>query len=383
MTDLTFIADILKRAADEGQVPGVIAAVATDEGPIFEGAFGKRDLASGAAMTNNTVLQIASMTKAVTGACAMQLVEHGKLSLDAPIGSVLPQVGAVKVLEGYDQSGNPKLREPKRAVTLRHLLTHTSGYVYDVHNGDIALYREKTGTPPHYSGFRSSLSVPLAFDPGERWQYGIGIDWAGQAVEAVSGLRLADYMKRNLFDPLGMVDTCFRLNEEQRQRLAQLYLRTAEGLQPFDRGLPKNPEFDAGGGGLYSTVSDYLKFAQMILRGGTYNGVRVLKSDTVALMQQNAIGDLEVRRLPPSEVSNAVDIIDGMKWGLSFMINPRQMDTGRAPGSLWWAGVVNTYFWIDPAKKVTGVCATQILPFFDANTVKLADEFETAVYRAL
>ena len=383
MASLAPISELLKRAADAGDVPGVVAAVATSDGPIFEGGYGKRDLA-GTAMTADTIVRIASMTKAITGACAMQLVEQGKLDLDSPIARVLPELGEAKVLEGYDDNGKPNLRAPKRPITLRHLLTHTSGHVYDIWNPTMAAYREKSGMAAFGSGLLASLSTPLMFDPGERWEYSIGIDWAGLAVEQVSGVKLADYMKRNLFDPLGMADTGFRINSEQNGRLAQLYMRTAEGLKPFERSPPKDPEFDAGGGGLFSTVRDYLKFAQMILRNGKFNGAQVLKPETVALMGQNAIEDVNVVRLPAGgAMSNEVAFIDGHKWGLTFMVNPQPMATGRSPGSMAWAGLMYSYYWIDPVKKVTGVYATQILPFCDVKSLKLFEDFETAVYNAI
>jgi CubicO group peptidase (beta-lactamase class C family) len=385
MPGLSSISDLLTRATDAGDVPGVAVSVATPDGVAYEHAAGKRDLASGAAMTPDTVVRIASMTKAITGACVMQLVEQGKLELDAPIARLLPELGTAKVLEGYDADGKPRLRAPKRPITLRHLMTHTSGHTYDTWNAANGEYRARSGMPHPRSGLLASLSIPLLFDPGEKWEYSISIDWAGLAVQEASGLKLADYMQRNLFDPLGMPDTGFRLNEGQRNRLASLYLRQAEGLTPYTREPPENPEFDGGGGGLYSTVQDYAKFAQMILHKGKFNGVRVLKPETVALMSQNAMGDVNVRPLPAviPTLTNNVDFIDGMKWGLTFLINPKPMATGRSAGSLAWAGLMNSYYWIDPVKQVTGVYATQLLPFCDVKSLPLFQEFETAVYKAM
>jgi methyl acetate hydrolase len=385
MPGISSISDLLKRATDAGDVPGVAVSVATGEDVIFEAASGKRDLASGAPMGVDTVVRIASMTKAITGACAMQLVEQGKLTLDQSLGKLLPELGAAKVLEGYDADGKPRLRAPKRPVTLRHLLTHTSGHTYDTWNAKNGEYREKSGMPALTTGKLASLDMPLLFDPGEKWEYGIGIDWAGRAIEEASGHKLDDYMKRNLFDPLGMPDTGFRTNESRRARLAALYLRKPEGLAPFNRDRPETPEFDGGGGGLLSTVKDYTKFTQMILRKGTFNGVQVLKPETVELMSQNAMGDIDTCRLPAvvPTLTNVVEVTDGMKWGLTFMINPKPMATGRSPGSLAWAGLMNSYYWIDPAKNVAGVYATQILPFCDVKSLKLFEEFETAVYRAI
>ncbi len=389
MADLAPISELLKRATEAGDVPAVAAGIATSDGVIFEAAHGKRDLA-GTAMTKDAIFRIASMTKAVTGACAMQMVEQGKLDLDNPIAKVLPELSEPKVLEGYDEAGRPKFRPAKRPITLRHLLTHTSGHVYEIWNPKLAEYREKSGTPSNGSGKLASLNSPLLFDPGERWEYSIGIDWAGRAVEEASGLKLADYMTRNLLGPLGMLDTGFRINDHQKQRLVQLYMRGNEGLQPFERNPPPNAEFDAGGGGLYSTIPDYLRFTQMILNRGKLNGVQVLKPETVALMSQNAMGDINVMPLPASPklpsgggMSNAVNFIDGKKWGLTFMINPKPMPSGRSAGSMAWAGLMNSYYWIDPVRKISGVYATQILPFCDVKSLKLFEDFETAVYKAL
>jgi methyl acetate hydrolase len=385
MIDTSRIADGLKQAAESGDIPGVVATAATADGVIFEGAFGKRNLTTGVAMTTDTVIWIASMTKALTGACAMQQVERGRLSLDGDVAAILPELGRVQVLEGFDPDGKPRLRAPKRAITLCHLLTHTAGYAYDMWNGDIARYMEVTGTPGIISGKNAALSLPLIADPGEKWEYGISIDWAGKAVEAVSGQTLDKYMQDNILQPLGMTDTAFKIGDAQRRRLATIHSRTPDGLAPTDIEIPQDPEFHMGGGGLYSTVGDYLKFAQMILHGGNFNGAQVLRPDTVATMSRNAMGDLVCNPMKTAvpAVTNNVDFVAGMKWGLSFMINPQQLPTGRSPGSLAWAGLANSYYWIDPTRKVAGVYATQVLPFFDEKAFKAFEGFETSVYRAL
>jgi methyl acetate hydrolase len=385
MIDISKIAVPLRRAAESGDVPGVVAAAATADGVIFQGAYGTRDLATGAAMTTDTVVWIASMTKAITAACAMQLVERGELSLDGDVAAVLPALGSVQVLEGFDADGQPRLRAPKRALTLRHLLTHTSGYAYDMWNADIARYLQATGTPGIISCRNAALALPLAADPGEAWEYGIGIDWVGKAVEAVSGQTLAQYMQDHILGPLGMTDTGFRIGAAQRQRLARIHARTPDGLVSTDIEVPQDPEFHMGGGGLYATVGDYLTFARMIMRGGTLNGVQVLRPETVATMSRNAIGSLVCNPMQSAVAAstNDVDFLAGMKWGLSFLINPELMPTGRSAGSLAWAGLANTYYWIDPHRQVAGVYATQVLPFFDPKAVQAFEAFETAVYAAV
>ena len=385
MVDTGRIAGALKRAADSGEVPGIAAAAATKDGVIFEAGYGKRDLASGAPMAADTVVWIASMTKAITCACAMQQIERGKLSLDAPIKSVLPELAEPKVLEGFDADGNPRTRPARGDITLRQLMTHTSGYAYDFWNADIMRYMEKSGTPGVISCANKALTLPLTRDPGVRWEYGVGIDWVGKAVEAVTGQRLGRYMKENIFDPLGMSDTAFKIGEAQRTRLAKIHARTPDGLVATDTEIPQEPEFEMGGGGLYGTVGDYLNFAQAILHSGAFNGARVLKAETVALMSQNAMGDLRVRAMKTAQppISNDVDFLEGMQWGLSFLINPEPLPTGRSAGSLAWAGLANSYYWIDPAKQVAGIIMTQILPFLDSKVLDLFDRFEKAIYAGL
>ncbi len=315
----------------------------------------------------------------------MQQIERGKLALDAPIKSVLPELAEPKVLEGFDADSNAKTRPARGELTLRHLMTHTSGFAYDFWNGDIMHYMEKTGTPGIISCANKALALPLVADPGARWEYGIGIDWVGKAVEAATGQKLGRYMKENIFDPLGMSDTAFRIGDAQRTRLAKIHARTPEGFISTDTEVPQEPEFEMGGGGLYGTVGDYLKFAQAILHGGALDGERILKAETVALMGKNAIGALRVRAMKTAQppISNDVDFLDGMNWGLSFLINPEPLPTGRSAGSLAWAGLANSYYWIDPVKGVAGVYATQVLPFFDEKAVQTFQAFETEVYRAL
>ena len=319
----------------------------------------------------------------------MQLVEQGKLAPDEPIAEVLPELAAPQVLEGFDEAGEPRLRPARRPITLRHLITHTAGFVYDIWNVDMGRYMEKCGIPGIISCQNKALELPLVFDPGERWDYGINIDWVGKAVERVSGQRLGAYFAEHLFGPIGMKDTAFKLTPDHRARLAAMHARGADdGLAPIPFELPQDPEFEMGGGGLYGTAADYLAFAQLFLnRGRAANGAQVLKPETVQLMAQNAIGDLNVRLLKTAmpASSNDAEFFPGMvkKWSLGFMISTEAVPGGRGAGSLAWAGLGNTYFWIDPAKGVAGVILMQLLPFADAKALALFDRFEKAVYAAL
>ena len=382
------IDQVLRQKSEAKEIPGVVAIAANGKEVIYQGAFGKRDLSKDDAMTADSVFWIASMTKAITAAAAMQLVEQGKLSLEAPIGKVLPDLATPQVLEGFDTSGEPKLRPAKNPITLRHLMTHTAGFCYNMWNGDMVQYLEKTGLPAVTTCKNDALKLPLMTDPGTRWEYGINIDYVGKAVEAVSGKRLDAYLRDHLFTPLGMTDTGFRIGESQRKRLVAMHGREADGsLAPIPFELEQDPEFHMGGGGLYGTAGDYIKFTRMILNKGKGNGNQVLKPETVALMGQNHIGDLVQTRMISAVAfaTNDVDLFPGMvkKWGLSFLINTATTPEGRSPGGLFWAGLANTYFWIDPARDVTGVILMQVLPFCDGKCLEAFAGFERGVYAGL
>ena len=382
------IDEILRKASDAKEIPGVVAIAASGNDVLYQGAFGKRDLSKPDAMTPDSVFWIASMTKAVTAAGAMQLVEQGKLSLDAPIGSLLPDLAKPQVLEGFDAKGEPELRPAKGAITLRHLMTHTAGFAYNVWNGDLALYLEKTGTPNIFSCQNVALKTPIMSDPGTRWEYGINIDFVGKAVEAVSGKSLDVYLRDHLFTPLGMKDTAFKITDDMRRRLVATHARGEDGsLAPIPFEIEQNPEFHMGGGGLYGTAGDYIKFTQMILNKGRGNGNQVLKPETVALMGQNHIGDLTIGKMTTVALmyTNDVDLFPDIvkKWGLSFLINTAKTAEGRSAGSLAWAGLANTYFWIDPARDVSGVILMQLLPFVDAKCLQVFAGFERGVYAGL
>jgi methyl acetate hydrolase len=382
------IDQILRQKSEAKEIPGVVAIAARGKEVIYQGAFGKRDLSKDDAMTPDSVFWIASMTKAITAAGAMQLIEQGKLSLDAPIAKVLPDLASPQVLEGFDGNGEPKLRPAKGTITLRHLMTHTAGFCYNMWNGEMVRYLEKTGLPPVTTCKNDALKTPIMTDPGTRWEYGTNIDFVGKAVEAVSGKRLDAYLRDHLFVPLGMTDTSFKLSASQRKRLVGMHGRGPDGsLTPIPFEMEQEPEFFMGGGGLYGTAGDYIKFTQMILNKGNGNGNQVLKAETVATMAQNHIGELNVPKIISAVpgASNDVDLYPDMakKWGLSFLINTAKTPEGRSPGSLAWGGLANTYFWIDPARDVTGVILMQLLPFVDAKCLEAFAGFERGIYAGL
>ncbi|MFT4195705.1 serine hydrolase domain-containing protein [Ottowia sp.] len=380
--------DVLVRGVESGSVPGVVAAVTNRDVILYEAAFGKRALGGSADMTVDTVAWIASMTKALTTTAAMRLVEQGKLDLDSPLAHWMAAFHSVGVLEGFDEDGKPRIRQARRPITLRHLLTHTSGFGYTMWSADLLRYKETAGLPGITTCRNAALHLPLLFEPGEGWEYGIGLDWVGKIVEAVSGKKLGVYLHDEVLAPLGMADTAFKMTPSMRARLATVHQRDDGGeLAPTEFGIPQEPEFEMGGGGLYSTASDYLKFIRMVLNGGKTQDGRILKAATVAEMSRNQIGDLSVHLLKtvaPSTTNDA-EFFPGMRktWGLGFMINSEVAPTGRSPGSLAWAGLANTYFWIDPIKGIGGVYLTQLFPFADHQSTALFLAFEKAAYEAL
>ena len=319
----------------------------------------------------------------------MQLVEQGKLTLDGPVPNIDPTLGAPQVLEGFDAAGAPKLRAATRPITMRHLLTHTAGFGYEQWDPSIHRYVKTAGLPPRATGQLVTIRMPLVFDPGDRWLYGINTDWVGRLVESASGQPLDAYFRDKIFTPLGMNDSGFQPTPEQRARQARLHTRAADGsltLQPLET-VPTAPEFWSGGGPLYSTPRDYMTFLQTLLHGGSFNGVRLLKPETVAEMHKNATGAIPCgvlkTEMPP--ISNDVDFFPGapIRWGLGYMLNVDAGPNGRSAGTVSWGGLFNTYYWLDPARKVTGLIMTQILPFADTRVVKLYGRFESSVYEAL
>jgi CubicO group peptidase (beta-lactamase class C family) len=378
----TNLDDILRTGIQRRRIPAVAAMVATPEKITYKGAFGKRDMASGVNVTPESIFAIASMTKAITSTAALQLLEQGRVTLDEPVSKHIPEFAMLQVLDGYDTAGKPKLRPPRTPVTLRHLLTHTSGFCYDTWSAEMIEYEKHGGAAP----VGVAPFVPLMFDPGERWHYGYSADWTGKLVEKVSGLTLEQYFQRNICEPLSMKDTSFLVPDTKFDRLVNRHQRQSDGsLKQETRALPPAPAAFNGGGGLYSTTGDYVRFMQMILRRGRGpSGRQILKPETVAMMSSNQIGELSAGKLKSFQPgrSSDVDLHPGAddKWGLGFLINTVPYPGGRSAGSLAWAGIANTFYWIDPKQ---GICATimmQFLPFVDKEAVGLLTDFERAVY---
>ena len=378
----------LRQAVDNRTVAGAVAIAATQQGIVYEGSSGVANRDVGSAMSPDTVFWLLSMTKAITAAACMQLIEQGKLRLDQLAAEVLPELRSPQVLEGFDEAGQPRLRPAKRPITVRHLLTHTSGFTYPIWSENLLQYEKVTGMPDIAYSKNGALAAPLEFDPGDRWQYGIGMDWVGKLVESISDQSLEVYLRENIFVPLGMSNTGFLISSAQKRRAATMHERQSDGsLKPAPFEMAQRPEFFSGGGGLFGTPRDYMAFLQMLLCGGELGGARILQPRTVTSMYENQIGDLQVVAMKTAEpaYSNSFDQFPGMahKWGLSFDINTRPGPHGRSAGSVSWAGLLNCYFWLDPVKRVTGAIFTQTLPFYDPGIVKLYGEFERDLYRGL
>ncbi len=372
------IDETLRTGIAQRKIPAAVGMVASADKILYSGAFGTRDT-SGVLVTPDSIFSIASMTKAITTTAALQLVEQGKVKLDEPISKYLPKLANLQVLDGFGADGKPRLRPAKTAVTLKHLLTHTSGICYDTWDADMFRYAKSLGGPPP--------AVPtLMFEPGTRWQYGMGVDWAGRLVEAISGVSLEEYFQTHICGPLEMHDTSYLLPASKFDRLVSTYDRQPDGsLQQSPRTAPSAPKEFNGGGGLFSTTGDYTRFMQMILRKGRgVNGTRILQSKTVESMEINQIGAATAGKMKTQrpDTSSDVDIQPGSseKWGLGFLINTTPYPAGRSAGSLAWAGIFNTFYWIDPKRSLCAVLMMQFLPFVDKEAIGLLGDFERAVY---
>ena len=363
----------------EAQLPGAVGLIVDRNGIRHAEALGHADVSSGAPMQLDTLCQIASMTKALVSAGAMQLVEQGRLELDADVGALLPELANPQVLTGFDADGQPQLRPAARAITLRHLLTHTTGLGYFFIHPEVLRYFGAVGMPT--PGTRASVTMPLMFDPGERWEYSVATDWVGLAIEAVTGERLNDYLTANLFAPLGMTQTAFRA--ALPSDAARVHVRAGGALSPVDIYLGGG-EFDGGGGGITSTAPDYAQFVRMVLNGGELDGQRVLSAATIAEMSRNQVAPLRAGYMGSAmpQLAAPYDTFPDQHtgWGLGFLINPEKGPNGRSPGSLAWAGIFNSYYWIDPAAGLGGVFVSQLQPFGDKRALACFGALEAMAY---
>ena len=380
------IDQLFRDSVSQKKLAGIVAMAWHADKSIYQGAAGQQDAANNVPMTIDSIFRIASMTKPVTSVAVMQLVESGRVKLDEPVSTYLPELSQIQVLEDFDSAtGRAQLRPAKTVPTVRQLLTHTSGFAYEFFDSKLHSYVASGAVASASKGGDDFLKAPLMFDPGSRWEYGISIDWLGRLVEKVSGQSLEDYFHQHIFEPLGMNDSFFNVPAEKQKRVVPLYQRRSDGSLQQIPPQPFTPvQFFSGGGGLYSTAGDYLKFMRMILNGGTLGKAHILKSETVASMTRNQIGDLTLVPMKSQAQQLAKD--DGRvpgnldKFGLGFALNTKAVEGGRSAESLAWAGIFNTYFWIDPAQKTCGVIMMQVLPFSDEAATSVFEQFERAVY---
>ncbi len=371
------IDQILATAVEEGRVPGVVAMVANADEILYAGAFGKARVGDDVDMTLETIFSIASMTKPVTAVAAMQLVESGELSLDAPMSTYLPEFEAKPVLLAVE-NGTPRYSTERHDPTLRQLMSHSSGFAYSIWNEMLFAISDPADDDP-----RSFVNEPLVFEPGAGWHYGTGLEWSAEIVMTVTGTDLATRFRESIFGPLGMNDTGYTLSAEQFERLVTTHgigpdgTRTEMPLRPNE-----TPAYFGGGYGLYSTAADYVRFMQMFLQ----EGAGILDPESVAAMGANQIGEAEVVEMPSQIAASSTDfdvhpgIVD--RFGLGLLVNMEDIPGRRRAGSLMWAGMSNTHFWIDRTSGLCGVFLTQVLPFYEPDIIALLEAFETAAYAA-
>lgn len=391
------MSDKLKTALDgvlgqtvgrHGGAPGVVAMVTDRNANRYEGAAGVRELGHDTPMTTDSVFAIFSTTKALTGTLVMQLIEEGRLALADEAGRYVPEIDELQVLDGFDAAGQPRLRAPRRRITVGDLMLHTSGLCYEFFSADDLKYRGARNIPTVVSATFDSIRTVLLHEPGAAWTYGVNIDWLGRIVEHLRGNRLGEVMRERLFEPLGMQEIGFRMTDAMKARRAVIHDRAADGrLTPLpDLVLPDPPPMDMGGHGLYATVGEYMKFIRMVLNGGQGAHGRVLKAETVDAMSRDGLQALGLSvggwttSIP--SLSNTGEFFPGLPkgWAYTFMTNRERTPSGRSPGSLMWAGLANSFFWIDRTAGIGGYWATQILPFQDVASYPGFVEFESTVY---
>ncbi|MGV0794340.1 serine hydrolase domain-containing protein [Mycolicibacterium sp. XJ1819] len=373
------IDDLLSGVTADGALHGIAATVVGRDGVLYQGSAGDAK--------PDTMFRNASMTKAVATTAALQLVEQGRVQLDAPVPSIVPEFGELQVLDRFE-GGEPVLRAPKTQATVRQLMNHTAGCGYHFLNEKLFTYCTERGFPNPLEGIKRSLSAPLVHDPGTVWEYGLSTDWLGMVVEAVSGQTLADYLAEHVYAPLGMTDSTFAPSDEQRARLLPIRFRAPDGnLVETARDLPAVSEWDAAGHGSYGTIADYGRFVRAWLNGGELDGTRILKEETVELaLRDHLDGAVLPKTMEPTipELANPVELLDVPQgWGLGFHLYLVDLPGMRSAGSADWSGLFNSFFWIDRNAGVGAVIATQLLPFFDANMVQTILAFEAAVYEAV
>eukprot|EP00026_Physarum_polycephalum_P009380 Phypoly_transcript_09501.p1 GENE.Phypoly_transcript_09501~~Phypoly_transcript_09501.p1 ORF type:complete len:385 (+),score=64.77 Phypoly_transcript_09501:91-1245(+) len=362
-------------------IPGAVFRVVKKDGTIlYDGASGVRGIDhKDEPMTTDTVFWIASFTKLITAVAALQLVEHGKIAVDDQVSKYLPEIEKIQILTGFDAEDKPILQDPKTKITIRHLLTHTSGTNYVSFNPRTKKYADMNNIPKLSAGDARSLYGPLSFEPGTSWEYGTGIDWVGLVIEKVTGQKLGAYMQQHIFDPLGIHSTSFEFLAEHSARRARMHLRAPDQslseMAP-NAGYSEKVEHHLGGGGLHSIASDYTAVLIALLNDGQGATAKsILKKESVAVLfkdQEINLGKLTI--VPPH--------LQG-KWTFGGMALNSDVPSGRTAGSVWWAGAASCFWWLDFSKEIAGVLLTQILPPGDTEAFNCLSACEQLVYAGL
>jgi len=372
---------ILDDAVSNHSVPFAVAMVGNAEGVTFSGASG--NAADGRAAAEDTVFRIFSMTKAIGSVAAMMMIERGKLSLDTPVGDIVPEWNALQVLDGFNEE-QPIMRAPKTVATIRHLATHTSGLEYEFWNADVPKYMELTGHPSILSGIKTAMNYPLTTDPGTRWGYGPSTDWLGRVVEAIDGRRIDAFCREEIFKPLGMSSSAFE-PDGLEGRLSGVSIRGEDGkFAGMEIAPPPNPEFYGMGHAMYSTAPDYMRFLRMVLNNGQLDGNRILSEKSVVDMTGDHMRGLTFETMHSASPLTADVVLDGDPVH-SFIatMNRKDIPGKRSAGTQSWAGVCNSHYWVDPAKNVAAVIMTQSLPFAEKPFMDTYDNYERTVYETL
>ena len=373
----------MNAAVARGDTPGVVEIVVNREGVLYEGAAGKFDVAKNVPMPANAIFVIASMTKPVTSVALMMLLEEGKVRLDDPVSAYLAGFDDLQVITKFNEKdATYETRPAKRAMTIRHLLAHTSGIGYAFTNP--IEYRMTQATK------KGEWELPLLSDPGDQWNYSASTRVLGMVVEKVTGVGLEAWYQEHIFKPLGMVDTSFAVAADKQSRVPTNHSRfTGTLVEAARTPIPSTPTPPfRGDGGLYSTAQDYALFVRMLLNGGRLNGKKILSESSVRMMGENQIGSIFVERQPDADKQRTRPFPLGAgkdKFGLGFQIASHDpaMAKFRSPGSMSWAGIFNTEFWIDPVKHIGAVQMMQVLPFYDDGAIRTLRDFEELVYREL
>ena len=387
-------ANVIDAAVSEGELHFAIAAIGDKSGQLWAHAAGYRDTEKTRLAATDNVIAIASMTKLITTIGALQLVENGRLDLDTPVSTYVPELHQLQVLRGFDETGKPIFENANRAPTARELITHTAGYVYEMWNATNKKAAELGVTEGFLTAINNNfanflLAEPLAFQPGTKWEYGINTDLLGFIIERISGESLSVYFDKQIFTPLRMVDTFFEFPQEKMNRSVVVMdrvdgvLKESSLYQPAPMARGRMAHY-SGGGGLYSTVADYGRVLQMLLNRGALDGEILLNPETVDSMFQNNIADIQLETMETSmpQWSNTADLSFGhpATFGLGLLLHSEGIEGGRSANSGSWAGIFNSYYWVDAESETYGIFGTQVLPFFDEASVKTFLKLEQAVY---